>query len=62
MSGDIKRGFQEAEIDWFSLSAAVAVKRFGEEALDLKQKAKRNRFLVQRGFSFDHIGALDSID
>ncbi len=45
-------------IDWFSAIKDVASKRFGDESLDLKSRARRNRFLQQRGFTFDHINTL----
>jgi regulatory protein len=48
--------FGECGIDWPALAADVALRRFGEEpSADLKEKARRGRFLLQRGFSFDQI-------
>jgi len=48
--------FDGCGIDWSALAAEVAVRRFGEDPIiDLKEKARRGRFLLQRGFSFDHI-------
>ncbi len=47
------------EIDWYRLVRQVATRKFGESPpADAKEKAKRSRFLQQRGFSFDHIGTL----
>lgn len=48
-----------AQTDWAELASRVIVKRFGEtSATDMKEKAKRVRFLQQRGFSFDHFDKL----
>jgi regulatory protein len=48
--------FNECGIDWSALATEVEVRRFGEDpSIDLKEKARRGRFLLQRGFSFDHI-------
>ncbi|MDZ7683762.1 MAG: regulatory protein RecX [Gammaproteobacteria bacterium] len=52
----IAHAFDECEVDWFSLAAAVYSKRFGQESPgDAKERAKRSRFMQSRGFSFDHI-------
>lgn len=54
----IDLAFEQCDTDWFELAAAVCRKRFGESApADVKEKAKRSRFLQQRGFSFDHISS-----
>ncbi|MFP6808420.1 MAG: regulatory protein RecX [Pseudomonadales bacterium] len=51
--------FDSSEVDWFELVASVSIKRFGESLpTDMKEKAKRSRFLQQRGFGFDHISSL----
>ena len=43
-------------VDWFALVKVVANKRFGGlPAQNLKEKAKRMRFLQYRGFSADHV-------
>lgn len=48
------------DVDWVQLVAEVARKRFGpDQPLDHRERAKRVRFLQQRGFSFEHINALD---
>ena len=52
--------FETCEVDWFALVKQVARKRFGESApSDIKERARRGRFLQQRGFNFDHIGSLN---
>jgi regulatory protein len=48
--------FDDCGIDWPALATEVALRRFGEDpSTELKEKARRGRFLLQRGFSFDHI-------
>ena len=55
----IRCALEESGIDWIALAASVASKRFGDTpAEDAKEKARRARFLQQRGFSFDHIASL----
>lgn len=56
---EIQVAMEEAGQDWFALAAEVAAKKFREPPQDPKEKAKRSRFLQQRGFSFDHISAVD---
>lgn len=52
--------FKTCEVDWFALVEQVARKRFGESApTDARERARRGRFLQQRGFNFDHIGSLN---
>lgn len=46
----------EAEADWFELAFAVRCKRFGEAVPDdARQRAKQQRFLQYRGFTFEQI-------
>ncbi|HIG41600.1 MAG: regulatory protein RecX [bacterium] len=60
--------FDNCGIDWFELVESVSHKRFGDSGVtnksadkstDMKMKARRSRFLQQRGFSFDHIRAIE---
>lgn len=52
----IEQIFDEANIDWFDLALRVLEKRYGKgSAVDASERAKRTRFLQQRGFSFDQI-------
>lgn len=47
------------EVDWFSLAEEVYRKKFGGGAPeDLKDKARRMRFMQYRGFGSEHISAL----
>ena len=50
---------EAADADWQSLARTVHDKRFGDlPAEDMKERARRARFLQQRGFSPDHIRSL----
>jgi len=52
---DIARAFEAAEVDWAVLAAQVLHKKFGEGApANLKEKARRIRFMQYRGFAADH--------
>ncbi len=56
----IELALDARDVDWFALVEEVARKRFGEEKPpDARERARRIRFLQQRGFSFDHIKTLD---
>lgn len=55
----IDLAMQECGVDWTVLAATVYRKRFGESPSEsAREKAKRSRFLQQRGFSFDQIASL----
>lgn len=56
----LQKAQAEQQHDWFYLARAVAIKRFGDLdgtilSVDQKTKAKRQRFLFQRGFNQDEI-------
>ena len=52
---DIATAIEAAELDWDALAAQVLHKKFGRSApADLKEKAKRIRFMQYRGFAADH--------
>lgn len=54
------RALERCGVDWVELIADVAHKRFGaDKPVDAHERAKRSRFLQQRGFSFDQISTLD---
>lgn len=51
----IARAFESAELDWWTLAESAFRKKFGEPGrVDLKEKARRIRFMQYRGFSADH--------
>lgn len=52
----LQQAMAACDVDWSDLAATVARKRFGESPpADVRERARRSRFLQQRGFSFDHI-------
>ncbi|MFT7688284.1 MAG: regulatory protein [Candidatus Azotimanducaceae bacterium] len=59
----IGEALNESGIDWGINVREVTIKKYGEgalvEPLDRQFRAKRNRFLIQRGFSYEHIAILE---
>ncbi|MGB2390118.1 MAG: regulatory protein RecX [Pseudomonadales bacterium] len=57
----ITETLNDESIDWVALARLVLEKRFGESlaasSLDAKERARRSRFLQQRGFHYEHISA-----
>ena len=49
----IDAALEAAEVDWGEHAKEVLERRFGDDAPDAREKARRMRFLKQRGFSFD---------
>lgn len=48
----IAQSESECEIDWYELLVRTAQRKFGDQpAVELKEKARRQRFLMYRGFS-----------
>ncbi|HCO61027.1 MAG TPA: hypothetical protein DIT58_12660 [Porticoccaceae bacterium] len=46
-----------SEIDWYEQARLVAIKKYGEEPpKDMRDRARRMRFLQYRGFQADQIG------
>lgn len=53
-SNDVEFAVAEEPIDWCALAKTVFVKKFGElPASDIKEKAKRVRYMQYRGFERD---------
>jgi len=49
---DISQAIERAEVDWSALAKQVFHKKFGElAAADIKDRARRARFMQYRGFS-----------
>ena len=47
---------KEADVDWFDLALQTYCRRYGEQAVkDIKEKAKRIRFMQYRGFTMEQI-------
>ena len=57
----ITESLNDESIDWVALARFVLEKRFGESLvssdLEPKERARRSRFLQQRGFHYEHISA-----
>ena len=52
----VSSALQTQEVDWYALASEVLVRRFGHAVPeDYPERAKRMRFLQQRGFSGDEI-------
>jgi regulatory protein len=55
----MRRAVDEGEVDWFERAATAYVRKFGGRPVeDLKDRAKRQRFLQYRGFSHEQIAAV----
>jgi len=51
---EIALAIERAEVDWSALAAEAFQKKFGElPAADIKEKARRARFMQYRGFASD---------
>lgn len=52
---DFAVAMEELAIDWRAVAAQVLLKKFGaQDAADLKDKARRIRFMQYRGFTAEH--------
>ena len=45
-------------VDWLEVADAVYVRKYAKRAISPAERAKRQRFMAQRGFSFDEINAV----
>ncbi len=53
--GIISRAFEAEPVEWSELAAGLVQRKYGSgPASDLKEKARRTRFLQYRGFSYEH--------
>jgi len=56
---DVAAAMDEMEIDWCAVATDVMCRKFGlRDAIDLKEKARRIRFMQYRGFATEHYHAL----
>lgn len=63
ISGQFRRVDDENEIDWHERAATVYTKKYGDApAEDIKQRAKRQRFMQYRGFDHEQIVAATGDD
>ena len=52
---DVAAAMEELQVDWFSVASEVVLKKFGALAPgDIKEKARRARFMQYRGFTAEH--------
>jgi regulatory protein len=55
----VSAALEAADVDWVALAAAVFRKKFGRhDCVDVKEKARRIRFMQYRGFSPEHYQTL----
>jgi regulatory protein len=58
ISARFRQAETEGEVDWFERAAAAYGKKFGRRPVeDLKERAKRQRFMQYRGFTHEQIAA-----
>ena len=43
------------EVDWYALAATTLARRFNDPGDSPRERARRERFLASRGFSFDQV-------
>lgn len=56
---DIGAAFAAGDQDWLALAARAMTRKFGDSpCADLRERARRARFLQYRGFSTEHCSAL----
>lgn len=59
VSAQFREAVAQGEIDWYERAASVYSKKFGDRPIeDMKERAKRMRFLQYRGFDHDHIAVV----
>jgi regulatory protein len=55
---EVSEAFEFQELDWHALAAVAYSKKYGQssgrEALELKELARRTRFMQYRGFTAEH--------
>ncbi|MFO7581608.1 regulatory protein RecX [Guyparkeria sp.] len=58
ISAGFRQAEAEGEIDWFARAEAVYARKFGGRPIeDIKERAKRMRFMQYRGFTHEQIAA-----
>jgi len=59
ISAQLRQAEREGAIDWFERAAVTYAKKYGGRPIaDIKERAKRMRFLQYRGFSHEQIAAV----
>ena len=58
-SNTLSEAIDAQEVDWFELALSTYVKRYGTgsqpKSMDIKEKAKRMRFMQYRGFTMEQV-------
>ncbi len=55
----VLQAFDELAVDWFDVALHCYQRRYGSDLVsDAKEKERRTRFMISRGFSFEHIKEL----
>ncbi len=58
VSAQFRRAVDEGELDWYERAATVYRKKYGGRPIeDIKERARRVRFLQYRGFDHEQIAA-----
>ncbi len=58
IAAEFRRAFEEDGVDWYRCAAAAYRKKYGERPIeDIKERAKRQRFMQYRGFDHEQIAA-----
>lgn len=59
ISTRFRQAEEDGEIDWFELAAKTYARKYGGRAIeDIKERAKRQRFMQYRGFTYEQIAAV----
>lgn len=59
ISAQFRQAEEEGEVDWFDAAAAAYAKKYGSRSIeDMKERAKRIRFMQYRGFSHEQIATV----
>jgi regulatory protein len=58
VAAQLRRAEEQGEIDWFERAAAAYAKKYGEwPVADIRERAKRMRFMQYRGFTHEQSAA-----
>lgn len=56
VSSMLRRAEEEGDVDWFEMASAAYAKKYGGRPIeDIRERAKRMRFMQYRGFSQEQI-------
>ena len=52
--------FAAVAVNWCEVAKQLWLQKFKEPPEDIKEKMRRHRFMLQRGFNYEHFKALES--